>query len=78
MTKPDIMWLTARQALVFHRGRIWAMSQEDESQAWFVYIGARVRGESVTHFGQRIGSFPGGYHAALECIQKWLPATKAA
>lgn len=78
MTKPDIMWVTARQALVFHRGRIWFMSQDDGQPTWSVHISAMLRGECVTHPGKPVGSFPGGYHSALEWIQKWLPAAKAA
>lgn len=78
MSKPDIMWMTARQALVFHRGRIWSMSQEADTPIWLVHKSAALRGECLTHFGELMGRFPGGYHAALDWIQKWLPEAKAA
>lgn len=70
MSKPDVMWLSARIALVFHRGRIWSMSQEDESTAWVVHVGAGFRGDVVSHFGKLVARFPGGYHAALDWLQK--------
>lgn len=78
MIKPDIMWITARQALVFHRGRVWSMSHEAESEAWLVHISAGVLGDRICSFGKLLGRFPGGYHAALEWIRKWTPDAKAA
>lgn len=60
MIKPDVMWITARQALVFHRGRIWSMCQEADSAAWLVHTNGTVRGDSVSHFGKLVGRFPGG------------------
>ncbi|MBM4071200.1 MAG: hypothetical protein FJ271_20030 [Planctomycetes bacterium] len=70
MTKPDVMWLTARQALVFHRGRIWSLFQEGETAAWVVQVGAGLRGDSLTDLGKFVARFPGGYHAALDWLHK--------
>ena len=78
MTKPDIMWMTARHAVVFHRGRIWSMSQDAENRNWLVHISTGLRGDVITHLGDLMGTFPGGYHAAVDWIAKWMPAAKAA
>ena len=78
MVKPDVMWITARQALVFHQGRIWSMSQDNDDPAWLVHVGAGLRGDTVTHFGKLVARFPGGYHAAVDWLQKWTPDMKAA
>src|SRR5262245_48290271 len=78
MTKPDVMWITNFQAVVFHKGRIWSLLKETDSEAWLIYTAGGIQ-NGVTVLGDPLIRFAmGGYHAALIWIQNWRPQAKAA